>query len=196
MDLTAIFGVIGSVGGGAWWGWSKVVKPIIRKNKLKQKELLDKINEIHADTKYNGGHSNKDMVTKILDKVEKIEIRLEDIDQNTKLAMNLQGISFWVSDDKGECIYASPGLCKVMGRSESEIKGNGWMGWLHPEDKEKVVDAWKFTVETHSPFDEIYRMKKSNGKWVKVWAQAFPKIKKDNVFGGVLGKLVEIEEAA
>ena len=195
MDIKATLGIIGTVGAGAWWAWTKLIKPAIIAEKKKKKEFYEKMNEMHQELKFNGGSSLKDVVFKIDEKVNNIEIRLDDIDQNTKLAMNLQGISFWISDESGECIYASPGLCKVMGRSESEIRGNGWMAWLHPEDKEKVVAAWKFTVDNHSPFDETYRLKKSNGKWVKVWAQAFPKIK-STVFGGVLGKLIEIEEAA
>ena len=195
MDLKATLGIIGTLGAGAWWAWVKLVKPVVIANKRKKEEFYNKMNEMHHELKFNGGTSLKDVVFKIDEKVNKIEIRLDDIDQNTKLSMNLQGIAFWISDEQGECTYASPGLCKVMGRSESEIKGNGWMGWLHPDDKQKVVDAWNFCVETHSPFDEVYRVKKSNGKWAKVWGQAFPKIR-SSVFGGVLGKLVEIEEAA
>ena len=106
--------------------------------------------------------------------------------------MNLQGIAYWISNEKGECIYASPGLCKVMGRSESEIKGNNWSGWLVPEDKHRIIEAWTFAIDNKTAFDEVYSFKRSDGSIVKVWAQSFPQVKKNNQLGGILGKLVEL----
>lgn len=194
-QVEAILGIIGGAGSIGWGIWKKGIQPVLKKEKKKKEEFYRKMDEMHAELKFNGGTTLKDVVFEIKGKVNNIENRMDDFDQNQKLAMNLQGIAFWVSDEKGECTYASPGLCKVMGRSESEILGSTWMGWLHPDDKDRIVKAWSFAIENKTPFDEIYTFKKANGKWQKVWGQAFPKIAKNNVFGGILGKLVAMEES-
>lgn len=193
-QVEAILGIIGGAGSIGWGVWKKGIQPVIKKEKKKKEEFYRKMDEMHTELRFNGGSSLKDAVFNIRDKVTVIEDRLDGIEDNQKLSMNLQGIAFWVSDENGECTYASPGLCKVMGRSESEIMGSNWMGWLHPDDKEKIVHAWEFAIKNKAPFDEIYSFKKANGKWQKVWGQAFPKIAKNNTFGGILGKLVAIEE--
>lgn len=102
--------------------------------------------------------------------------------------MNIQKVAFWESDENGHCTYASPALCKIMGRSESEIMFSNWTSWLHPDDKERVVSSWQVSVREKASFDEQYRFKKADGSWVKVWGFAFPMHK------GKLGKLFQMEE--
>lgn len=108
--------------------------------------------------------------------------------------MNLQGLAFWESNDIGECTYVSPGLCKVMGRSESEIMGTAWLGWLHPVDKTRITEAWEYSIKNKSAFDEIYTFKRADNKWQKVWGVAFPRISRSHTFEGILGKLVALDE--
>lgn len=188
--ITGGVGLVVSVAGA----WTKIVRPYMRKEKAKKQEYYNKLNEIHQELKFNGGSSIKDVIFEVKNKVESIETRLDGIEENQKLAMNLQGISYWISDNEGNFIYASPALCKLMGRSESEILGNNWMAWIHGNDKDRTVEAWNFSVENKSAFDEIFTIRKPGNDWIKVWAVAFPKVSKSNAFGGVLGKLVAVEE--
>lgn len=191
--IEIISGGVGLVAAGAG-AWRKIAIPYMRKAKAKKQEYYDKVNEIHQELRFNGGSSLKDVIFEVKNKVINIETRLDGIEENQKLAMNLQGISYWISDNDGNFIYASPALCKLMGRSESEILGNNWMAWIHGNDKDRTVEAWNFSVENKSAFDEIFTIRKPGNDWIKVWAVAFPKVSKSNAFGGVLGKLVAVEE--
>jgi len=194
MAIEAVIGVVTTAGGGLWAAWVKAIKPYLRSQKIKQAERDKKLTEIRDELKYNGGTSLKDMVLKIDTKTSRMELRLDGLEDNQKLAMNLQGLAFWESNDAGECTYVSPGLCKIMGRSESEIIGSGWLGWLHPDDKNRISEAWEYSIRNKSAFDEIYTFKRADGKWQKVWGVAFPRISRSHTFEGILGKLVAIEE--
>lgn len=191
--IAEAIGIITTGGGGVWAAWVKVLRPYMKSQKKKSDERDAKIDKIANELIYGNGTTLKQVIFKIDDKISKVETRLDGLEENQRLSMNLQGIAYWVSGDSGECIYASPALCKLFSRPESQILGNNWMAWLHPEDKDHLVDAWKFSTENQSAFDEIYRIKKSDGKYIKVWGVAFPKAKKNN-FGGTLGKLTAIEE--
>lgn len=192
--IEIVKGGIGLVAGAAV-AWRKIVRPYMRRLKVKRQEYYDKLNEIHQELRFNGGSSLKDVIFEVKNKVINIEHRLDSIDENQKLVMNLQGICYWVSDHVGSFVYVSPALCKLMGRSESEILGNSWMAWIHPADKDNVVHAWNFSVENQSPFDEIFTIKKPGSEWIKVWSVAFPKAAKNSTFGGVLGKMALMEES-
>lgn len=192
-EAQQVLGII-SLGGTICWGaWKYLLKPEIKKAKARKQEVLVKVSEIWSELKFNGGSSLKDVIYKTQKSVENIDYRMAGLEENQRLSMNLQGICYWISDEDGHCIYASPGLCKMLGRSESDLLENNWMAWVHPNDKDNVVRSWLFSVENKTAFDEIYRMKRSDGMYQKVWGVAFPKTVRNN-FGGVMGKLTAIEE--
>lgn len=197
--------MLSSVGGVCWGLWKYGINPALKKRKKKKQEVYDKekkekqdlngkIDFLVSEMIVDGNGSMKTAILNLKTTTDKIVVRLDSIEGNQKIYMDLQGVAFWISNEQGECVHASPGLCKLMGRSEAEIEGNNWMTWVHPEDKERVFEAWEISVKKRSSFDEIYRIKKENGKWIKVWAVAFPQATKSNVFGGKLGKMVMIEE--
>lgn len=174
-----------ALGGGFAFLVKQYIIPVVKKRNEERKSLAEKINKIHYEMTSNGGGSIKDAINRI-------EWRLGDIESTQKVAMNVQGVAFWISDEEGLCTYASPHLCKIMGRSEDEIKGNGWASWLIAEDRERVFDAWRFSVENRSAFDEYYTYRKSDGTLQKVHGLAFHK----NVAGkhaGTFGRLEKIE---
>lgn len=185
--------VLENTGKGIGWLWKNVIKPRIQRSRLERQEMLNKINAIHNEVKFNGGGSIKDAVFRLENSISVIDTKLNGIQENQHVAMNLQGIAFWISNEKGGCEYASTNLCKLLGRNESELIGNAWLAWVIPEDRERIHDAWIFSVENKSAFDEVYTFKKSDGKKQKVWGLAFHK-KIAGIHAGTMGKLEAVGE--
>lgn len=185
--------IAGAIFGGGWWAWSKIINPMIKKSAAKKAEYWKKLDDIHAEMQMDGNGSIKTAIVNIDGRLMRIEDKVDGIEENQKLAMNLQGVCFWVSDNEGEFTYASPALCKMLGRSESEILGTNWVNSIMVEDRDKILKAWNFSIENQTGFDEIYTIKRPDGMYVKVWAVALPKAGK-KVFGGTMGKLTAIEE--
>lgn len=188
MGIAEISGLVSGVGGAGWWVYKQILKPKMaeaKKQKRKLEDLIqavhDKTDRIEAELSFNGGGSIKDAIFRI-------ETRLDELTETQKISLNLQNVSYWISNEKGECTYASPALCKLIGRTEDEIKGNNWAAWLVKEDKERIYDSWMFSVEEKSPFDEIYSFQKDDGTIVKVWGLAFHK-QVNGKHSGILGKL-------
>ena len=192
--------IIETTGKGFSWLWKTLIIPQLNKGKRERREILDKIiaidnkvGVIHKEVSYNGQSSLKDAVLRIENRMDLIDTRLYGIQQEQHVSMNLQGIAFWISNPDGDCVEASINLCKLLGRNETEIMGNAWMAWIIPEDKERVFDAWDFSVKHKSAFDEEYTFKKGDGKKQKVWGLAFHK-KVGNIHAGTMGKLEAIGE--
>ena len=196
MDLNEwgkILTVGGSICGGVWWVWTKLLKPYLAKVRVRKANERRMLYEIHAEMQMDGNGSIKTAIVTMNGRLERIEDKVDNIEENQKLSLNLQGISFWVSDANGEYTYVSPALCKLLGRSESEILGSNWTSSIIYEDREKTIKAWEFSVENQTGFDEIYTVRRPDGMYFKVWAVALPKAGK-KVFGGTMGKLTAIEE--
>jgi PAS domain S-box-containing protein len=168
--------------------YTKVVRPFLVEEKKRKEELIKKINEIKGELTFNGGSSLKDAVYRVEGNISQLTKRVGSVEENQRAILNLNNIAYWISNNKGECVEASPGLCKLLGRSESEIVGNNWAAWLVSEDKRRVYDAWEHAMNHHITFDEIYSFVKPDGTIIEVWGLAFHK--ED---GGVFGKLEEIK---
>ena len=193
VGITAKISAISALMGSLVAFWVKVAKPYLNKRKDKKNELYVMINNIHNELKTNGGSSVKDAILRLETGQHKIIARLDGIDESQKISLNLQGTAFWISDEDGGCSYASPGLCKITGHSESDILGNKWIGWVIPAERERLFEAWLFSVENRTVFDEIYTFKRSDGLYQKVWGLCFHKTVNDN-HAGSLGKIDAIGE--
>ena len=180
-------------GKGVGWLWDKVIKPFFTARKQREKEIFAMINNIHSELRFNGGGTIKDVIGDLKKGMDDIDTKLNGIEENQHVAMNLQGIAFWISNYAGECVYASTNLCKLVGRNEAEMMGNNWVAWIIPDDKERIFESWDFSVENKSAFDEYYTFKRADGKKQKVWGLAFHK-KINGIHAGTMGKLEAVGE--
>lgn len=194
MTLITIISTIAGVG-TAIGVWKKLLAPYFRrlkKEKEKREEHYNKLAYVYNEMQVDGNGSMKTAVVNLRDSFGRVEIRLDgielrlgNIDETQKISLNLQNVAYWISNDDGGWEYISPALCKIMGRSESELTGNNWLTWIDSADRKRVADAWKFSTENKAAFDEVFYVGNK-----KVWCVAFPKTS-----NGKMGKMVVMEEA-
>lgn len=109
-------------------------------------KLPETIKNIEKELKTNGGNSLKDKVLKI----EKNQIRR---DQIFEILLNSNSdIGFYETDKDGMCTKVSLSYCKIIGKSQEECLGKGWVSAIHPEDRESVFKEWSDAVKYERPF--------------------------------------------
>jgi PAS domain S-box-containing protein len=89
----------------------------------------------------------------------------------------------WVATPDGEMKEDSPEWRWITGQSEEEYTGYGWLGSIHPEDRERVERDWRECVRTGRIFDDRYRIRTKAGSYRHYDVRAVP-IERD-------GKIVE-----
>lgn len=191
MELTTLqtaAGILVSAGTIGTAAYVKAIKPMRLKMKNKKAELYNMVNSIHKELKFNGGGSIKDVIWQLKETNTKILARIVQLEESQKIALNLQGQAFWLSNEEGLTTYASPTLCKILGHGESDLIGNNWVSWIIPEDRERVFDSWNFSVENGTVFDEQYVIKRSDGKLQKVLSLCFHRVV-NNEHSGSIGKV-------
>jgi len=74
----------------------------------------------------------------------------------------------YLTDIEGRCVYANDSWCAMAGLSPSEALGDGWQTGLHPDDRERVLAAWKEMVAWGSDWAQDYRFVSREGgtTWV------------------------------
>ncbi|HKV54795.1 MAG TPA: PAS domain S-box protein [Candidatus Binataceae bacterium] len=69
----------------------------------------------------------------------------------------------------GECEYASEYYYEFTGKPAGSIAGRGWFDAFHPDDLERVGEAWRKSLAAGEPFEVEYRLRRSDGayRWFK-----------------------------
>jgi PAS domain S-box-containing protein len=107
---------------------------------------------------------------------------------------------YWIVDVALQrIIYISPAYQKIWGRSRDDVltSANGWVDHVHPDDRERVDQAFKSKM-IHGEYDEEYRIVRPDGsvRWIR--DRGFP-VKDENGLvyriAGVAGEITGRKEA-
>ena len=80
----------------------------------------------------------------------------------------------WVTTPVGDIAEDSPEWRAITGQSLDEYLGSGWLDAIHPEDRERVEEAWRECVRTGSVFDAAYRVRTRSGAYRHYDVRAVP----------------------
>jgi len=81
----------------------------------------------------------------------------------------------WTSDVNGTTRYVSPKVLALLGFSNLEIYEGGthlWLNQIHPEDFGRVSERYAALFEKAVSYDEEYRIRRKDGKWIWVHDRA------------------------
>lgn len=76
-------------------------------------------------------------------------------------------VGIFLLNVEGQCVYTNPRCQAICGFTLEESLGEGWMQFLHPEDRERAIADWKGTVHERQEFSAEYRfqLKDSTLRW-------------------------------
>lgn len=80
----------------------------------------------------------------------------------------------WICDRDGRNTYASDALLHLLGITQEECTSFGWTQFLHSDDQEETIEAWKRAVATGQQFDKLHRLLGVDGKFHPVLARGVP----------------------
>jgi PAS domain S-box-containing protein len=177
LSLLAPFGIVGAA---LWKFW-------LKQRYEEGRELYGKIQKMAEEFRPNGGSTLRDAINRIEDKITLQE-------QKTIAIIKSLPLGTWISDERGKCIDVNRSLCKIIGRTEGEIKGDNWSNWIHPDEKDDVFEEWYRCVQNDLNFDMEYRFVLPSGKFQKVHGVAYQLRDVNNKLIGFLGTLSVIKE--
>jgi PAS domain S-box-containing protein len=78
----------------------------------------------------------------------------------------------WTCLPDGWCDYLSRQWCEYTGVPESQQVGYGWAKHVHPDDRERVQQAWSNATARGAPYDIEFRIRRADGvfRWFKTRA--------------------------
>ena len=100
----------------------------------------------------------------------------------------------WVTDRRGRILEGGTAWMQVTGQAREQLRGDGWLNCLHPDDRERVAEAWSRAVdEVPDLFTCVYRLRHADGAYRHYDVRAVP-IREDGAVVEWVGAATDIEE--
>ncbi|AWM28232.1 diguanylate cyclase/phosphodiesterase (GGDEF & EAL domains) with PAS/PAC sensor(s) (plasmid) [Sinorhizobium fredii CCBAU 25509] len=103
-------------------------------------------------------------------------------------------VMIWVADPSGDTSFFSRLWLETTGQSEAEALGFGWVDVIHPDDREKVQEAFFNATAGKAPVRSEYRLRRADGSWAWVIDVGQPRFSDDGAFLGYVGSVLDITE--
>jgi PAS domain S-box-containing protein len=102
--------------------------------------------------------------------------------------------SVWVTNARGEPKEDSPTWRAFTGRTLEQWLGTGWLEAVHPEDRQRVAQAWAHSVSTGEPYTIEFRQIHRSGENRLMCARAVPLRNPDGTIREWIGTTTDISE--
>ncbi|RZA04850.1 MAG: PAS domain S-box protein, partial [Moraxellaceae bacterium] len=93
--------------------------------------------------------------------------------RNRQLAEGLPQLA-WSCLPDGSCEYLNRRWCEYTGIMQAEQLGFAWLNQVHPEDRDRFVQAWMTSVRSHEPMYIYLRLRRDDGEYRWFDTRALP----------------------
>ena len=104
-------------------------------------------------------------------------------------------VGVFETDREGRCLFVNARLCEYLGMPPEAALRDGWAAGVHPDDRDRVTDAWKTAVGSDQEFHLEFRLKRPDGTTIWVAGAAAALRDRDGAITGYVGTVSDITEA-
>jgi two-component system, LuxR family, sensor kinase FixL len=108
------------------------------------------------------------MIDKIHSQREQLCVRKQD----WHTLVSICPVAIFRTNTKGDCLFVNEQACLLFGLHAGTTQFKNWAESVHPQDRKLIVAAWSKTVRERTPFQEEYRICRTDGKILWVFGQA------------------------
>jgi PAS domain S-box-containing protein len=79
----------------------------------------------------------------------------------------------WCASIDGQLTYVNRRLVDYIGAPMSALCGQGWIDFVHPDDRSAALERWLSSVASGDPLENQYRLRRADGayRWIHAPAQ-------------------------
>lgn len=129
-----------------------------------------------------------------IETTETVTIRktLQENDSLFRALSESTDILIAAADDTGGGIYFNRAWTKFTGRTIEELKDKGWINFVHPDDKEQFILAYKSAFAKRASFTDECRLRGQDGSYRWFLVTATPRYYDSGEFAGYLSSSIDI----
>ncbi|MHB0939073.1 MAG: PAS domain-containing sensor histidine kinase [Armatimonadota bacterium] len=105
-------------------------------------------------------------------------------------------VGILLTDSRGELTFVNQRWSELTGLPLAEAEGDGWLTRIHPEDSDRVGQAWRRAVDARLAFYAEFRFRWPDGRMVWVVGQSVPLQDEAEQVIGFIGSFTDVTERA
>ena len=115
-------------------------------------------------------------------------------DERFRIIADSAPVMIWMSDSDGHFDWFNKPWFAFTGRALGQLRGDGWLADVHPEDTERCVAIYRASFDERLPFTMDYRLRRQDGQYRWVLDNGVPRFDSGGQFEGYIGSCVDIHE--
>ncbi len=123
-----------------------------------------------------------------------VENTLRESQERLRTLMTIAPVGIFLTDPQGRCHYVNQRWCEMAGISLAQALDEGWMERLHPDDRQRVTDAWEKMVQAEGQWELEYRFLSPEGNVTWVLGRATALRDARGRISGYIGINIDITE--
>src|ERR1700683_3308835 len=105
---------------------------------------------------------------------ERAEEAVRESEDRLRLVIDTIPQQIWSGPPDGTLDFCNTQWRTYVGLSLEALQGEGWQSMLHPEDRERVLRAWRESVATGTPYEQEERHRRADGQYRWFLARGVP----------------------
>lgn len=122
------------------------------------------------------------------------QVELQESEERYRVLADMIPQHIWVTGPDGHHNYFSRSWYEFTGTTPGQSVGEGWMAWLHPDDRERTLSTWHHALATGEPYSIEYRFRGADGRYRWFIGQAAPLRNSAGAIVQWFGTLTDISE--
>jgi len=126
---------------------------------------------------------------------KRAQLALQKSEHRFRILISQSPVGIFQTDAQGKYIYVNPRWSEMTGLHQPErYLGDAWQQALHPDDRERIFQEWRASIQEGRNFNLEYRFQKPNGEVVWVCGRAIALDNDRAEIAGYLGTVMDISK--
>ena len=105
---------------------------------------------------------------------ERAEEAVRGSEDRLRLVIDTISQQIWSGPPDGSLDFCNAQWRSYMGLTQEELQGEGWQNMLHPDDRERVLSAWRESIANGTLYEQEQRHRQFDGQYRWFLARGVP----------------------
>jgi PAS domain S-box-containing protein len=141
----------------------------------------------HSDTEGSEPHVKLEPLN------EQLQAASSESDEQHRALADYAPALIWINGPEG-CEFVNRGYLEFLGVTMADVRGYEWARFIHPDDRDRVVDAYLRAAEQKERFQAEFRLRHRDGQHRWMSSDGYPRLGPGGEFLGYAGVTIDITD--